>query len=469
MHYTGMAAFEIEGRIVWDPELVTASIVLGGVLSAAALEMGLRGNAMQQRINGALLLTAAICALHFTAMGAVSIIPDPTIPVSPSALPTRWLAVAAAVASFTIIVLALAGLALDIRDRRRSEVEADRMRGLANAAVEGLIVCRDDVIATANNSFITLAGDDDVVGTKFEAYFPGDALRERLLARPNHPIEAELHGRDGSIIPVELILRFIDFAGSPHRAIAVRDLRARKQAEQHIRFLAHHDALTGLPNRSSFYRKLDHDIEAALGTGQRVAVLCLDLDRFKEVNDLFGHAAGDIVLQTLAKTVLGMLDSNQMMAGLGGDEFAVILPAISGPSAAGRVAENILEALRAENRNSTTTTLISTSIGIALFPQRRDRSSIAAQLCRHGAVPRQDGRTRRLPIFRSGDGCGVARPSAPRARPSPCHLAFRTQSRLPAADRYQDRRDHRFRGAAALAPCHPRRDTADRLHSGGRG
>ena len=368
MHYTGMAAFEMEGRIVWDPVLVTASIVIGGVLSAAALEVGLRGNAMKQRVYGALLLTAAICGLHFTAMGAVSIIPDPLIVVSPSALPTRWLAVAVALASFTIIVLALAGLALDIRDRRRSEVEADRMRGLANAAVEGLIVCRDDVIATANNSFAALAGDDEVVGTKFETFFPGEALRARLLARPNHPIEAELRGRDGSIIPVELILRFIDFAGKPHHAIAVRDLRARKQAEQHIRFLAHHDALTGLPNRSSFYRKLDQDIEAALGTGQRVAVLCLDLDRFKEVNDLFGHATGDIVLQTLAKAVVGLLDTNQMMARLGGDEFAVILPGIAGPSVAGRVAENILEALRAENRNSTTNTLISTSIGIALFP-----------------------------------------------------------------------------------------------------
>jgi len=80
-------------------------------------------------------------------------------------------------------------------------------------------------------------------------------------------------------------------------------------------------------------------------------VLCLDLDRFKEVNDLFGHAAGDIVLQTLAKAVVGLLDTNQMMARLGGDEFAIILPGIAGPSVAGRVAENILEALRAENRN----------------------------------------------------------------------------------------------------------------------
>ena len=330
---------------------------------------------------------------------------------------------------------------------------------------------RDDVIATANNSFTALAGagDDEVVGAKFETFFPGEALRDRLLARPNHPIEAELRGRDGSIIPVELILRFIDFAGRPHHAIAVRDLRARKQAEQHIRFLAHHDALTGLPNRSSFYRKLDQDIEAALGTGQRVAVLCLDLDRFKEVNDLFGHAAGDIVLQTLAKAVVGLLDTNQMMARLGGDEFAVILPGIAGPSVAGRVAENILEALRAENRNAITTTLISTSIGIALFPNdATDRQLLLSYADTALYRAKTEGRG----TYRFFEAAMDAELRDRRLLEhdlrhaiSRCELSLV----LPTADGHQNRRDHRFRGAAALATWHPRRHTAGRIHSGGRG
>jgi diguanylate cyclase (GGDEF)-like protein/PAS domain S-box-containing protein len=370
MHYAGMAAFEIEGRIVWDPVLVVVSIALGAAIGAVALWAGLNGDSMRSRIYGALLLTVAICSHHFTAMGAVSIIPDSTIEVSKSALPTSWLAVAVALASFAIIVLAFAGLALDIRDRRRVELEADRMRGLANAAVEGLIVCDDDVIVTVNNSFAALAGStvDDVIGTKLEAYFPDEATRLKLLGRPNQPVEVEMRSGQGAVVPVELILRPVDFAGKPHHAIAVRDLRARKQAEQHIRFLAHHDALTGLPNRSSFNKKLDQEIETSIATGQRIAVLCLDLDRFKEVNDLFGHAAGDTLLQSFAKSVTGALDPSQMMARLGGDEFAVILPAIAGPSAAGRVAENILELLRVENANSATAALVSTSIGIAICP-----------------------------------------------------------------------------------------------------
>jgi diguanylate cyclase (GGDEF)-like protein len=370
MHYTGMAAFEIAGRISWDPVLVATSILLGAVIGALALSTGLRGDAIKSRSQGALLLTVAICSHHFTAMGAVSIVPDPTVEVSTSALATSWLAIAVALASFAIIILALAGLALDIRDRRRAELEADRMRGLANAAVEGLIVCDGDFVATVNNSFAILANvsSEDATGVKLDSYFPDEVTRLKLLGRPNQPVEAQLRQAGGSDVPVELILRPIEYAGKQHHAIAVRDLRARNKAEQHIRFLAHHDALTGLPNRSSFSMKLDQEIEAALAAGERLAVLCLDLDRFKEVNDLFGHAAGDTLLQTVAKCVTGLLNQDQMMARLGGDEFAVILPGISGPSIAGRVAENILEALQAENVSSATAALISSSIGIAICP-----------------------------------------------------------------------------------------------------
>jgi PAS domain S-box-containing protein len=331
MHYTGMAAFQVEGRIFWDPVLVAASILLGGLIGSVALPMGLRDGSMKSKVYGALLLTVAICSHHFTAMGAVSILPDPTMEVSTYALPTSWLAIAVALASFGIILLAFAGLAVDMRDRRNAEREADRMRGLANAAVEGLLVCEGDSIVTVNTSFATLIGAsvDDIVGAKLGTYLCAESSRLKLFRHPNEPIEAEVRHTDGSELPVELIQRLVDFGGKPHHAIAVRDLRARKKAEQHIRFLAHHDALTGLPNRSTFNKKLDQEIKAALVSGERLAVLCLDLDRFKEVNDLFGHAAGDTLLQTVATKVTSLLDHSQMVARLGGDEFAIIAPGLA--------------------------------------------------------------------------------------------------------------------------------------------
>jgi diguanylate cyclase (GGDEF)-like protein/PAS domain S-box-containing protein len=379
MHYIGMAAFEIQGRINWDSTLVASSIVLGGLMGAVALPVGLRADRLKWKILGAVLLTVAICSHHFTAMGAVSIIPDPTVEFSPSAIPVGWMAVAVALASFAIILLALTGVAIEMRDRRRGDLEADRMRGLANASVEGLLVCDGDAIVTVNNSFADLVGSpaECMACAKLEQCFPEEGTRLKLFERPNQPVEGDLLRADGSRTPVELILRTVDYGGKPHHAIAVRDLQARKEAEQQIRFLAHHDALTGIPNRSSFNKKLDQEIQMALATGRRLAVLCLDLDRFKEVNDLFGHATGDRMLQSVAKRIVGVLDESQMIARLSGDEFAIILPGLSNPTAAGRVAETILETLQIVSEDTGTDAPVSTSIGIAICPDdATDRQAV---------------------------------------------------------------------------------------------
>jgi diguanylate cyclase len=378
MHYTGMAAFEIAGIILWDPTLVATSILLGGAIGAVALPVGLHGNQEKWKIGGALLLTLAICSHHFTAMGAVSIIPYPTIEVSQSALPAGWLAVGVAIASLAILALALAAVVLDIRDHRRSELETDRMRDLADASVEGLLVCDGEMIVSVNRSFFDLTGlsTGALAGKKLERCFPDRVARTELLSGPNQPVETELRHRDGSLTPVELILRPIVFAGRPHQVVAVRDLKARKDAEQHIYFLAHHDALTSIPNRSHFNARVDQEI-AAMTPGSRLAVLCLDLDRFKEVNDLFGHAAGDKVLQLVASRVSALLGQRQMLARLGGDEFVILMPDIAGPAEAGRFAEIVLEALRASGSGEPSDSHIATSIGIAICPDDApDRQSL---------------------------------------------------------------------------------------------
>jgi diguanylate cyclase len=370
MHYLGMAAFEVEGRLIWDPILVETSVLLGVLLGAIALPVGLHGEKLTWTFCGALLMTAAICGLHFTAMGAVSIVPDPTIELSRSSLPVGWLAAAVAVATFIVILSALAGVAVDMRDRRRSVLETERMRGLANAAVEGLLVCRGQTIVTVNDNFANLVGvsADALPGVEFDRFVPAEGTRLKLVERPNQLIEGEVHRTNGTVAPVELILRPIDFAGTPHVAIAVRDLQASKEAEQHIRFLAHYDVLTGIPNRSTFNKKLDQEIQFALATGRRLAVLCLDLDRFKEVNDLFGHAAGDRTLQSVATRISDVLDDTQVIARLGGDEFAIIMPDLLHPMAAGRLAESILETLRLGSDHAETDAPISTSVGIAVCP-----------------------------------------------------------------------------------------------------
>jgi PAS domain-containing protein len=190
MHYTGMAAFEVSGIVMWDPVLVAASIVLGAVIGAIALPVGLHGDRERWKIGGALFLTLAICGHHFTAMGAASIIPDPSITMSQTALPAEWLAVVVAVASLAILGLATAGVIIDIRDHRRSELETDRMRELADASVEGLLVCNGQTIVSANKSFSQLVGiaADRLVGGTLENCFPDPIapLLADVASQPRH-------------------------------------------------------------------------------------------------------------------------------------------------------------------------------------------------------------------------------------------------------------------------------------------
>jgi len=372
MHYTGMAAFEVPGHILWDPALVAASLIAGGLLSSAALALGLSSNKLSHRLVGAVLLLVAICSHHFTAMGAVTIVPDANIVIPDSALSSRWLAAGVAFASVAILLLAGAALMLDLRERRLGLLARERLHSLANAAVEGLVVCRGDTIVDANDSFAALVNRTtaDIAGSALSLYLPNAGTQAALASRPDHSMDAELRRADGSTIPVELIARPVIYDARPHYAVAVRDLRARRRAEGQIAFLAHHDPLTGLANRAKFNLHLEQGMALATATDSKLAVLCLDLDRFKEVNDLFGHAAGDTLLVNVVRTVTGLLGEGQVMARLGGDEFAILMPC-EHAVAAGRLAEAILEALRSKNTN-VLGPMVATSVGIALYPDNAE-------------------------------------------------------------------------------------------------
>jgi diguanylate cyclase (GGDEF)-like protein len=372
MHYVGMSALLLGGQIVWDPWLVSTSLLLGIAQGGLALFLGTRSNGIRSRLRGTVALTLAIVTMHFTGMGAAGLENCYPIVSADDATPT-WLSLVVASGSILILLFALGGIALDTRDRRRAAVEASRMRGLADAAVEGLLVVKDGNIVTANSSFMKLVDvPQKLIAGRHLADFFAPAAVTSLTDNPNTPLETELTNAGGVKLPVEVIMREVDFGGKPHHAVAVRDLSTRKKAEQHIRFLAHHDPLTGLPNRASFTRALEDEIAHARRHGQTIAVLGLDLDRFKEVNDLFGHPAGDALLQRVGQAIETSIDGRGSAARLGGDEFAILLTDIHSPARAGYVAEMVMEAFRRDNEQSTSGALISASIGIALFPNDGD-------------------------------------------------------------------------------------------------
>jgi diguanylate cyclase len=128
----------------------------------------------------------------------------------------------------------------------------------------------------------------------------------------------------GGTVPVEVIWKPYKFGARANEVYAIRDLRERRQAEEIIRQLAQYDSLTGLANRATVGRRLDNVVREAEGNGNSFAVLCVDLYHFKEVNDIYGHGAGDEVLRKCADCMSQTLRRGDFLGRVGGDEFVVV-------------------------------------------------------------------------------------------------------------------------------------------------
>jgi diguanylate cyclase (GGDEF)-like protein/PAS domain S-box-containing protein len=369
MHYAGMAAVKLPGRFAWDETMVAVSLLIGIALSTAALaEHGRRPQLLPWR--PALLFTLAICGLHFTAMAAASIHPDSSLEVPAAAMDSNVLTLAVVAMALLILAIGFLMVLFDRKLARNAIEEARRLRTFADAAVEGLVVIDGERLVDANKSFLALAG--------FESL--GDAP-ERLsdllievnlgalsMAPDAPPAECRLLRADGESREVELLLRPLSWRGAELRILAVRDISERKEAAERIAHLAFHDALTGLPNRSVFADHLARTVVKADEGAEHVAVLCVDLDGFKAVNDIYGHPAGDALLIAAAQRLRSAVRGHELVARLGGDEFAVIQSGGEQPGHAGLLAQRIVDALSEPFAIGPDTVRMSASVGVALFP-----------------------------------------------------------------------------------------------------
>jgi diguanylate cyclase (GGDEF)-like protein/PAS domain S-box-containing protein len=199
------------------------------------------------------------------------------------------------------------------------------------------------------------------------------AMRLPSLLAPGEPPGAALAGgthrhllRDGRVIDVETTVHTLPFAGRPAALVAAKDVTEQRALEDQLRHQAFHDPLTGLANRALFRDRVEHALARRRPGGRRVALLLLDLDGFKTVNDSLGHAAGDVLLEVVARRVADSLRTGDTAARLGGDEFVVLLDDVSGVREAVAVAERVREALRAPVHLAGKDVFIRASIGIAL-------------------------------------------------------------------------------------------------------
>ena len=282
-------------------------------------------------------------------------------------------------------VVALTGTVQDISERRRAEEalrdSAAQLRLFAEN-VPAMAVSLDENLRYlfANKRYADFFGLDpaDIVGKHLREVVGEEAYREieghfarALQGQPvSYQRVRKLPEGESRYLEVKLLPHIGDQGKVMGCFVVTTDITEHKLAQERIQRVAHHDSLTGLPNRMLFNDRLNQAISLSKRDSRRFALLYLDLDKFKPVNDTLGHTAGDELLQAVAARIRQQVRESDTVARVGGDEFTVILPGIARGEEAETVARKIVAALVAPFQIDSQKQSISigTSIGIALYP-----------------------------------------------------------------------------------------------------
>ena len=387
MHYTGMWALSIPGHVTWGRDLVVASVAAGVLFGVAALVVATRSEGTRAVLASAVLLTLAIVSHHFTAMGAVEIVPDPTVlstalSLSPGALATAIASAATAVLGISLVG-ALSGSArqqLMAKSEEEISKQVERLQAALTNMSQGLCMFdKHQCLVVSNKQYA------EIYGIPPERIRPGMSLREILQERvasgsyygdPTTHVDQRMAAnseRTRSDTVVELRNgRAIHVVRQPLKGggwlATHEDVTERRHIEEKIAHMARHDSLTGLPNRVLFREKLEEAM-AGLVNGRRIVVHFLDLDFFKTVNDTLGHPIGDALLRGVTERLLRCLRDGDLISRLGGDEFAIIQCVADAQIEARALAARIIEALKKPYEIDAHQVVSSVSIGMAVAPE----------------------------------------------------------------------------------------------------
>jgi diguanylate cyclase (GGDEF)-like protein/PAS domain S-box-containing protein len=197
----------------------------------------------------------------------------------------------------------------------------------------------------------------------------GDHAADEQAARTWKHVKA-----DGELIDLAIYSRQLIYNEQPAVMLALMDITERKRAEMRLAFMAHHDALTGLPNRNLLRQRLDETLSHIRRSGEKLAVLFLGLDNFKGVNDSLGHGIGDKLLRGVARRLRSSLREEDALARLNSDEFAIIQTGIHRPEDAALLARRLLDAIGETFLLDGNSVVIGASVGIAMAPGDGDES-----------------------------------------------------------------------------------------------
>ncbi len=284
-------------------------------------------------------------------------------------------------------LVALEGLITDITEQWHTEQalrdSEARFRAIAENLVDGVITLDESGVIHSFNPAAERIFDypvDEAVGKNLKQLMP-ESHRNRgdEYLRHNHeghpagivgvgPRELSGLRRDGTVFPMELSVGPMDISGRRMYVGIVRDITERVRTRERLHRLAHYDALTNLPNRTLFTDRLDQVLRRADRERRNVALLFLDLDGFKAINDTLGHDAGDRVLQAVAERLKTCVRDSDSVARLAGDEFAVLLENVALADDARRISEKILGVLSGAIHVDSSAVRVTCSIGIGLYP-----------------------------------------------------------------------------------------------------
>ena len=283
----------------------------------------------------------------------------------------------------------MSGTHADITERKAAEEEL-RIAAAAFESQEGIIVTdAENVIIKVNQAFTNITGytAKEAVGQTPQHLLRSGRQNTAFYTAMWDSIQhtgawqGEIWNRrkNGEVYPEWLtitVVKGID-GETTHYVATLTDITERKAAEEKIKQLAFYDPLTQLPNRRLLLERLKHSIDVERREGKQLALLMLDLDRFKAVNDNLGHLAGDELLQQVATRITARLREVDVVARLGGDEFIILLEDIAHPEDAARIAEGIVADLsKPFQLIQSDDVRIGVSIGISLYPQHGDSPEI---------------------------------------------------------------------------------------------
>lgn len=336
MHFIGMLAYSLPIRMSYDLSITVLSLVVAIGVSAFALSIVARETVSRAHfLIGGLLMGLGISAMHYTGMHAMQM--NPSIDYD-----MAWVAASIVIAIIASIVALWLAFTL-----RADQSIMGHIKKAGAAVIMGLaiIIMHYTGMEAARFGIGSICMATGGIDNDWLGVLVGMAAL--------------------SLLTITLLLSVVDSRLAARTASLVHSL---KHANRKLHHLALHDSLTRLPNRSLLEDRIEQAIVAGERGGKRFALMFLDLDRFKTINDSLGHHYGDKLLQSVATRLTGCLRAEDTVARLGGDEFVVLLGEVAGPTAAANIAQKLLDTLALPIVIEEQQQSVSVSIGISMFP-----------------------------------------------------------------------------------------------------